>query len=155
MIGLAGFAGLWALSRRIEDARAGQVSVLEGTARFAGDGAGLTCDEAGTLHVPGQPPMAATRRYLWRETGGGIAVLFADGRAFHRFDPAGGAPGDTHHCRPDTYVVTYDFTRWPRWRARWRVTGPGKDYVMVSCYAPFAGAETEKLGLEGKEWPIR
>ncbi|MSU91402.1 trigger factor [Rhodobacteraceae bacterium 2CG4] len=135
MTSLADFRGLWSLSRRIEDARAGAVLTLTGTARFADDGHGLTCDEAGTLVRPGQPPMAATRRYLWRQEGGRIRVLFADGRPFHDFAPGASARA-AHACAPDAYAVAYDFSHWPAWRAEWTVRGPRKDYVMRSHYRP-------------------
>jgi len=142
MIGLADFTGTWKLSRRIDDRMTGQVGTLDGRAVFRPDGAGLTCDETGQLRLTGQPPLTATRRYLWRADAAGIAVLFDDARPFHRFDPAADAPGDSHDCAPDTYVVQYDFTAWPHWTARWAVSGPRKNYIMESCYAPGAGAET-------------
>jgi hypothetical protein len=67
-------------------------------------------------------------------------VLFADGRFFHRFDAEDPAPAAAHDCPPDLYRVRYDFRPWPRWQAEWRVTGPRKDYAMVSRYRPAAGA---------------
>ena len=83
--------------------------------------------------------MQATRRYLWRDGGAGtIDVLFEDGRFFHRFDAEDPAPGASHDCAPDSYRVRYDFRAWPRWQAEWRVTGPRKDYAMVSRYRPLA-----------------
>ena len=89
--------------------------------------------ETGLLRLGDQPPMNAERRYFWREgTGGVIEVLFDDGRAFHRIDPAD--PTDRHWCDPDTYDVTYDFGAWPNWSSTWRVRGPRKDYEMVSHY---------------------
>ena len=130
---LADFRGLWTLTRRIEDARAGEVLALTGTARFSDDVEGLICEEAGTLTRAGQPPMTATRRYLWRQSGPRIEVLFEDGRPFHGFAP-GPRASAKHDCMPDTYEVEYDFTRWPDWRAIWTVRGPRKDYVMVSDY---------------------
>ena len=69
----------------------------------------------------------------------GIAVFFADGRAFHRFVPAADTVEADHWCDPDTYKVRYDFSRWPVWQAEWRVTGPRKDYVMQSVYTSDAG----------------
>jgi len=30
--------------------------------------------------------------------------------------------------------VTYDFRKYPQWRAEWRVEGPKKDYRMVTTY---------------------
>ena len=83
--------------------------------------------------------MRATRRYLWKDGGAGtIDVLFDDGRLFHRFDAEDEAPAAEHACPPDTYRVRYDFRRWPRWQAEWRVTGPRKDYGILSRYRPLA-----------------
>lgn len=135
---LQDFEGLWRLERRIADALGPDAS-FSGTACFTPDGAGLILDEAGRLELAGQGGFQAERRYLWRPDGAWIAVFFADERAFHRFDPAQGAAHAEHWCDPDTYKVRYDFSAWPRWQAEWRVTGPRKDYVMLSHYAPLSG----------------
>ena len=133
-LGLMNFEGSWQVGRRIENAE-GPEARFEGVARFEPDGAGLVYAEEGELQLEGQPPIRGERRYLWRqEEDGTIAVFFDDGRDFHRFDPGAEAPGDRHHCAPDVYDVTYDFGGWPEWESRWRVTGPRKDYVMVSRY---------------------
>lgn len=133
MPALAEFEGRWTLTRQIDDARGGVESRFEGAARFTPDATGLTYEEEGHLLMPGQPPMAATRRYLWREGAAGIELRFADGRFFHTIAP-GPAPEATHHCPPDLYRVAYDFAAWPEWQARWQVSGPRKDYVMRSLY---------------------
>ncbi|MHC0053140.1 DUF6314 family protein [Actibacterium sp. D379-3] len=131
---LDAFAGEWIIRRDIEDARAGGRTRFEGRALLTPDGAGLRYDEEGLLQVPGQPAMAASRRYLWRPAENGIVLFFADGRPFHVIGP-GQAPQATHHCDPDLYQVSYDFGHWPGWQATWRVTGPRKDYVMRSDYS--------------------
>lgn len=137
---LADFAGTWRLMRWIEDRRAGLKGQLDGHAHFACDAEGLVQDEGGTLRLGTAPPLHATRRYLWRAGAGGrIEVRFADGRAFHDFVLPGVAPGGTtpraaHPCGGDLYRVRYDFARWPDWSAEWRVSGPRKDYRMVSHY---------------------
>lgn len=124
------FTGVWALSRRIllADGTEGRFS---GQAVFAPEGAGLRYHEAGQLRVSGAA-MQAERSYLWHAEGDQIVVRFADGRAFHRFTPA--APHATHWCAPDDYRVSYDFSRWPVWAATWRVSGPRKEYVLLSHY---------------------
>ena len=47
-------------------------------------------------------------------------------------------PDALHHCDPDMYNVSYDFTRWSQrkkqWRSVWTVLGPRKDYKMLSSY---------------------
>ncbi|MFD1194249.1 DUF6314 family protein [Seohaeicola saemankumensis] len=138
MIGLMDFEGRWRLDRQITDTR-GADALFTGWAVFAADAEGLDLHEAGRLELKGQGGFQAERRYLWRQDGAGIAVLFADGRAFHRFDPAARTALADHWCDPDTYEVRYDFSGWPVWRAEWRVTGPRKDYVMTSVYTPAAG----------------
>ncbi|MBV0912916.1 DUF6314 family protein [Anianabacter salinae] len=127
------FAGDWALSRRIEDARAGETLTFAGTAQFVPDAAGFTYIEDGLLQAPDRPAMRAQRRYLWRQGAAGIEVYFADGRFFHLIG-AGPSPAAEHDCAPDVYRVRYDFIGWPDWRAEWRVTGPHKDYVLRSEY---------------------
>ncbi len=134
---LRAFAGRWRIGRTIEDVRAGRSGRLAGTARFAPVPEGLAYREEGTLAFPGSAPMRASRGYLWRDGGAGtIDVHFADGRFFHRFDAEDAAPASSHHCPPDLYRVRYDFRAWPRWQAEWRVTGPRKDYAMVTTYTP-------------------
>ncbi|TCP25504.1 DUF6314 family protein [Rhodovulum adriaticum] len=147
---LAEFAGRWAVARRIEDRRAGQVVHFTGWAAFRPDAAGLIYDEEGTLDVPGQAPMAATRRYLWQSAPGGIDVFFADGRFFHAIAP-GHTPCARHDCPPDTYDVSYDFTAWPTWRAVWNVIGPRKDYRMITDYSPLGACTGRCAGAEGSE----
>jgi hypothetical protein len=82
------------------------------------------------------PVLSAERKYLWLPDGAEVEVRFEDGRSFHRFRPEGRAPGTDHPCGRDLYRVVYDFTAWPRWTAEWIVTGPAKDYRMLSAYAP-------------------
>ena len=134
---LRAFAGLWEVHRDIEDARAGRTGRFTGRAEFrpaagrarlsrgrhAGDGAGAA--------------LAASRAYHWRDVGAGaIEVRFEDGRLFHRFCADDPDPAAEHDCPPDRYQVRYDFARWPRWRAEWRVHGPRKDYLTVTRYLP-------------------
>lgn len=134
VLGLTDFLGAWRLDRRIDDRLSGRPGRFEGGAGLAVQGQGLRYREEGTLVLGDGPALAAHRDYLWARDGDGIAVRFADGRPFHRFVPHGRAPGTDHPCGPDLYRVTYDFGPWPRWSAEWSVTGPAKDYTMVSLY---------------------
>ncbi len=135
MIGLTDFTGRWRLSRQITDAR-GPDATFTGTATFTPDAQGLHLHEAGELRLHGQGAFQAERIYIWQQAGAEIAVFFADGRDFHRFDPNRAKVTADHWCDPDTYKVRYDFTDWPLWQAEWRVTGPRKDYVMRTQYRP-------------------
>ena len=130
---LEGFLGTWRITREITDARAGATAAFAGEVRFHPGQGGLIYDETGQLLLPGQPPMVATRRYVWRADGALIALYFDDGRPFHAIGP-GGRPEDSHDCPPDRYDVCYDFTAWPVWSARWRVRGPRKDYVSLTRF---------------------
>lgn len=132
--GLAEFDGAWRLRRTIADHRDGPDGRFEGRAVFTPEGPGLAYREEGVLRLTGQPPLAASRSCFWRADGPSrVAVSFPDGRPFHAFDLATGAEA-VHLCGEDSYRVAYDFGAWPAWQATWRVTGPRKDYTMVSRY---------------------
>ncbi len=130
---LSDFLGKWSLRRDIDDRAAGARLRFAGIAEFTPRGQGLAYAERGLLEVPGQPPMQAERHYFWRAEPPGIAVTFADGTPFHAIAPEL-RPEARHECGADSYAVRYDFSRWPDWRAVWRVTGPRKAYVMISRY---------------------
>lgn len=132
-IGLKDFAGHWRLERRIRDGRSGRDGTFQGTASFAPQGSTLLYREAGELRLDGTA-MAAEQSHVWRQEGTRICVVFSDGRPFHCFDTGVSTPASRHDCAPDIYRVEYDFAAWPDWRSEWRVTGPRKDYVMVSEY---------------------
>jgi hypothetical protein len=133
------FEGDWVLSRTIEDRLGQGDGRLDGQAQFLPrpDG-GLDYVESGQLSLEGKPAMAATRRYIWQPAETGIAVSFEDGAPFHVIALDRLMPDANHHCDPDLYHVSYDFTRWGGkakvWRAIWRVVGPRKDYRMLSEY---------------------
>ncbi len=131
---LGDFEGIWHLEREIDDRRAGETLRLSGRAELVPARGGLDYVERGQLTLGDGQVVEAERRYHWRADGGGIAVEFADGRFFHAFALAGAAPLAHHFCDPDSYDVRYDFADWPAWRARWRVTGPRKDYLMETLY---------------------
>jgi hypothetical protein len=132
---LAALEGRWRLAREIADRR-GPPGGFAGEALFAAGPGGLIYREAGVLRLDGGPPMRAERGYLWRTEGGLVVVDFADGRPFHRFDPARARPEAEHPCGADLYRVAYDFTGWPVWRAVWDVAGPRKAYRMASVWRP-------------------
>lgn len=139
MISLSALEGVWSLERRIEDRRGGVTGHLAGRCVWRPDGAGLRQEETGVLRMGEAAPMQASRVYLWRATGAGLAVLFEDGRAFHGIDPCAGRLRDRHLCAPDTYDVRYDLSEWPRFRQEWIVTGPRKDALIVSVFSPLQG----------------
>ncbi len=133
---LAAFAGRWVLTRVITDTKGGAEGRLSGVAVFTPEQDGrLLYEESGTLNYANHSPMAATRRYIWQAVEGGIEVLFEDGKPFHVIEKGRSMPDANHHCDPDLYHVSYDFSRWPDWSSSWRVVGPRKDYRMVSEFS--------------------
>ncbi|MBM1222364.1 trigger factor [Ponticoccus sp. SC2-23] len=126
------FLGRWRITREIED-RLGPDARFDGEAVISETAPGRWLyHETGRLGFGTGPLFEAERRYVWAPDATGIEVFFEDGRAFHRIPLAGGA--DRHHCDPDLYDVTYDFTAWPQCWAIWTVSGPRKSYVMRSRY---------------------
>lgn len=126
---------MWRIDRRISDAR-GPNARLSGVLDFteapeAPDT--LVATETGRLYVGDGAPLAARRSYRWRfRPDGQIMIAFEDGRPFHSFDAGAHSPTAVHDCPPDTYQVAYEFLSPRNWRSTWRVSGPRKDYVMVS-----------------------
>ena len=132
---LSDFAGDWLLERAIDDALTGERLHASGHAVFAPDAHGLVYDETVEMVLASGRRLRGTRRYLWRaDPGGGIAVVFEDGRLFHRIAPDRVRCEDRHDCTPDVYEGAYDFTDWPQFQLRWRVTGPRKGYAMHTAY---------------------
>lgn len=132
---LQAFAGEWRIERTIEDALLVRSGVFTGRAVFTSMSDGLAYHEEGELQLGDSLRCTASRRYIWREAGGNaIELRFSDGRFFHRFTSGEPAPSAAHDCPPDSYRVRYDFRAWPVWTAAWRVTGPRKDYAMVSAF---------------------
>ena len=132
---LSDFIGTWALTRRIDDRRAGAAGSFTGRAVFRPEGADLAYREEGILRLGPGPGFAASRAYRWRAAGDGLAILFEDGRFFHAVALDAPRAEAGHDCGADRYEVAYDFRDWPDWRAVWDVWGPRKDYRMESVYA--------------------
>lgn len=135
----ARFTGLWSVNREIEDFAGGPPGRFRGLVRITAEGALLRYAEFGTLTL-GPVRMQASRVYLWQPEGAtGVAVLFADGRPFHRFDWSQTVSAGEHQCDADHYAVRYNFGA-ERWHAHWRVRGPAKDYAATSLYLrPISG----------------
>lgn len=125
---LSDFLGHWTVTRDITPAQ-GQGARFEGTAAWRAVQGGAQYHEIGTLRVGQGTGMTAERRYFWAED---LSVYFEDGRLFHHV-PAGGGQ-TTHLCDPDIYVLDYDFAGWPRFELRHRVSGPRKDYAMITQF---------------------
>jgi hypothetical protein len=107
---------------------------FDGQATFAGSAIALTYREAGLFRIGAGPALVAERSYQWAFDAGQVTVTFADGRPFHSFTPGVTGPGTDHPCGDDLYRVAYEWSGWPEWTATWDVTGPRKDYRLVSHY---------------------
>jgi hypothetical protein len=119
--------GTWVLRREIEDRRGADSGHLEGTLELAEDGERVRWEE--TLVWRRDGVAVDVRRGLWLEQHAGQwQVLFEDGRPFHRWSPGAEV---VHDCAPDTYRGTVTATD-DGWRVVWQVSGPAKDYTMVS-----------------------
>ncbi len=131
---LVDFVGHWAIDRVIDDRRSASQAKFTGECRYLRDGSSLRLEETGSLRLADGSKFAASRRFIWKEADGKIHVHFDDGRPFHVIDLHTPVPTDTHLCGRDTYRVAYDFIQWPNWQAVWHVSGPQKDYRMVTGY---------------------
>ncbi len=123
------FKGAWSLVRHITHGD-GTHAEFRGAALLMPVAQGLAYEEKGWLRVGESSPFQAERRYHWDEA---LNVWFDDGQFFHAI-PAMGGPM-RHYCDPDTYAGEYDFSGWPKFTLTWQVTGPRKDYRMVSRYS--------------------
>jgi hypothetical protein len=134
---LAFLRGSWHLDRVLDDRRQGVSGTFSGEAQFApaGDPAVLRYCERGQLTFGGHCG-PAWRSLLYRGLPGGAAdVRFADGREFYRLDLASGRWRAKHVCAGrDDYVVTFLVVTADLLEERWRVTGPGKDYVSLTMF---------------------
>ncbi len=94
MLGRGDFAGLWQLTRLIDDRHGQMRGDFTGTAELTPVGDDLLdYVENGQMRFGDAAPMTATRRYLWQFVADLVQVRFADGREFHSFTPAGQVAG--------------------------------------------------------------
>jgi hypothetical protein len=130
-------AGSWQLARRIHPE-----GELTGTAVFTPrDDGGLDYFERGELHLP-TGSFHAERRYIFRPDADGFSVEFADGtpRPFHTVRLERGEDGclggeAPHLCGRDLYMTAYRFLPDGTFAITNRVSGPNKDYAVVSTYS--------------------
>ncbi|MCK0169707.1 DUF6314 family protein [Aliiroseovarius sp. S1123] len=128
------FLGIWKITREIVE-QSGETHHLTGRAEFSQAADGVTYHEEGQLVTATGAQFTANRVYHWRDTGNGrVQVLFDDGRDFHNFDLTSDDLTDQHWCDPDMYHVSYNLADWPVWSSVWTVTGPRKDYRMITRY---------------------
>jgi hypothetical protein len=136
--------GAWRIARTVKDARNGQDGGFDGTAIFTPlpDG-GLLLTESGTMRLGGYTgPAEQTYRYAFPEDPGRAEVFRHDGTPFHDLDLADGTAEAVHHCGADLYRGTFRVLGPDEWVVEWAVSGPRKDYHMVTRhYRVSAGEE--------------
>jgi hypothetical protein len=141
--GLAGDAlsrlrGRWVFDRTIEGHGA-----MTGLAIFTPiAGQGLHYREEGMLRLANGAELAAEREYVYAPRENGFAVLFRENppRLFHEVALVSGSDGEwrgeaDHACGKDLYRSSYHFLPDGRFIVRHAVTGPRKDYTIVTAFA--------------------
>lgn len=130
-------AGTWLFDRVIE----GQGS-MQGIATFTPlDADGLGYREQGRLRLLNGTELEAEREYVFRKDDRGFDVFFKETppRLFHAILLSASGDGAlsgsaSHFCNPDHYQSTYTFRVDGGFVIRHAVSGPRKDYTMVTTY---------------------
>jgi hypothetical protein len=128
--------GAWRIARTVKDARGGQNGGFDGMAVFAllPDG-GLLLTESGTMRLGGYTgPAEQTYHYRFPDDPRRAEVFRHDGTLFHELDLTGGTAEAVHHCGADIYQGTFRVLGPDEWVVEWVVSGPRKDYQMVTRY---------------------
>jgi hypothetical protein len=128
-------SGSWSMDRLVIDHARTTIGRLRGNAIFRPSGADLIYEERGTLILGEHRGQAQqTYRYDFAEGDGRALVRFRDGRPFHDFDLSSGQDFPFHLCPPDSYAGVILALGPISWRTEWKVTGPRKDYDLVTTY---------------------
>ena len=138
---MARLAGSWSLDRVI----AGE-GRMQGLATFAPlDAESLAYREQGRLRLLNGTELEAMREYVFHKADRGFDVFFKETppRLFHTIELAasdGGAlrGSASHLCNLDHYQSTYTFRDDGGFVIRHVVSGPRKDYTMVTTYTRVA-----------------
>ena len=126
--------GRWHIARTVSDARSGRDGGFDGTGTFAPlpDG-GLLLTESGTMRLGDHTgPAEQTYRYAFPDGPGRAEVFRHDGTPFYDLDLATGTATAVHHCGADLYQGTFQVLGPDEWIVEWAVSGPRKDYHMVT-----------------------
>jgi hypothetical protein len=127
--------GRWELDRLIVDRAGGMTGRLQGHASFTSASRGLWYEERGTLTF-GQHRGTAEQTYFFEfpEGDARATVRFRDGHLFHSLDLRDGEDRARHDCDLDLYEGLFIAFGPAAWRSEWNVTGPRKDYDLVTTY---------------------
>lgn len=129
------FPGLWRLNRTLIDRRAGVQAQFAGQAQITRDGGAFIYDESGAWVDAPWGALAGKRRDRW-DIGDEVRVYFDHGGFFHAFTPVIRGQVAVHHlCGRDDYAGRYDFALPDQWKLEWTVTGPAKNYRMITRYS--------------------
>ncbi len=129
------FAGVWRIERRLEDIANSLNGRFSGRARLWPSLDGLSYHEEGDMLLGDAPALRAERKYFWQiQVRDRVDVYFEDGMFFHAFSTNRKTWQAEHICTPDHYVVDYEFLTNSRWQTIWHVSGPRKNYRMLSVF---------------------
>jgi hypothetical protein len=133
-------AGTWKLDRRVVDRVHQTTGRLQGQATFTPSAGRLVYEERGILSF-GEHRGTAEQSYFYDfpACDAQASVRFRDGRAFHDLDLSEGHDRVRHSCPPDFYEGLFVALGATRWRSKWTVTGPRKDYDLVTTFTRHAG----------------
>lgn len=129
--------GTWDFHREVRDHRDGTEYDASGKATFTPEGDGrIRWAEEGTLRWADRSTPVNRTLFLVRGPSAaappsGWRVTFEDGRDFH---PWTARPVE-HACGRDLYEGMVAPGSGSTWTIRWQVTGPAKDYTMVTRYS--------------------
>lgn len=134
-------AGAWSFERVIE-----AQGSMKGLATFTPLNAEcLAYREQGRLKLQNGTELEAEREYVFRKRDRGFEVFFKETplRLFHAIELAasdgGGFSGSAGHlCNLDHYRSTYTFRGGGGFVIRHIVSGPRKDYTMITAYTRVA-----------------
>ncbi len=133
MLRLADFSGRWRFTRRIEGQGNAPGRLFDGIAEFRPAAGGLIYREAGEARLGGR-----AAQLLWRagdrQGESGVDLCFADGSDFHHLDLRTPVATAWHQAGASRHELSYNFTRWPQWRAIWRLRDAASDTTMLTDY---------------------
>ena len=127
--------GDWSVERLISDRARGMSGRLNGQATFTPSASGLLYEERGMLSFGAHcGPAEQSYRFDFPQGLDHASVFFRDGRPFHDLNLSRGSDRVDHGCHPDCYAGLFVALSSTEWRCEWRVTGPRKDYDLVTTY---------------------
>jgi hypothetical protein len=125
--------GRWQITRDLVDRARGANGTFSGIATvIAQDATTLRYVEDGKVSFDGYVG-DAVRAYRYDLFDGERAMVrFADGRDFHPLDLRTGVFRARHDCGDDVYLGRIRARSADQLETRWRVTGPGRDLLLVT-----------------------